>query len=188
MTWLISGIALFVIVHLSSSAFPGMRSMLKETIGEKAHRGAFAALALAGVVMIVIGWRSTIPVAIYAPPSWGATLAFLLMFISIVLFGASHAKTNIKRVVRHPQLTAVALWSVAHLASNGDTRSLILFGSLGLWALTEMLLINRRDGEWLKPERAMMKNEAIGATISVIVFLVLLALHPYFAGVSPLPA
>ncbi len=187
MSWLISGIALFVAVHLSS-AVPGLRPLVRETIGEKAHRGAFAALAVAGFVMIVIGWRSTTPIAVYAPPSWGSTLAFLLMFVAIVLFGASHARTNIKRIVRHPQLSAVALWSVAHLAANGDSRSLLLFGSLGLWALIEMPLIDHRDGEWQRPERASMKNETIGATISVIVFLVLVALHPYYAGVSPLPA
>jgi uncharacterized membrane protein len=188
MTWLISGIVLFTAIHLFSALFPSLRGALKTSLGEKPFRGLYAALAAAGLALIVVGWRSTVPVAIYAPPTWGPTLTFLLMFVSIVLFGASHARTNIKRIVRHPQLTSIVLWSLAHLIANGDIRSIILFGSLGVWALLEMALINRREGEWVKPVRASMKSEMIGAAVSVVIFLVLIALHPYFAGVSPLPA
>jgi uncharacterized membrane protein len=187
MTLLISGVLAWALIHLVPAALPGMRNALVAKAGEKPYRGIFSLLILASLVMIVIGWRSSPPAAVYTPPAWGATLAFMLMFLAVVLFGASHAKTNIKRIVRHPQLTSVLLWSVAHLAANGDSRSMILFGGLGVWALIEMSLINRRDGKWVKPERAAMKSEMIGATISVVVFLVLIALHPYFAGVSPLP-
>lgn len=187
MNWLILGIALFAAVHLVSAVVPGSCKSLKAAVGDKLFRTVYSLLALAGVVLIVIGWRSAVPVAVYAPPAWGATLAFLLMFVAVFLFGASHAKTNLKRYVRHPQLTAVILFSVAHLLSNGDIRSIVLFASLGAWALVEIPLINRREGEWIKPPRASMKSEMIGATISVVVFLVLVALHPYFAGVSPLP-
>lgn len=187
MNGLVSGIALFTLLHLSSSALPGTRRSLQSKLGDGGYKGAYALLTLAGLTMLVIGWRSTVPVAVYSPPAWGLSLAFLLMFLSILLFGASHAKTSIKRFVRHPQLTAVLLWSIAHLSANGDSRSIMLFASLGVWSLLEMLLINRRDGEWVKPERASMRSEIIGAAISLTVFLVLIALHPFFAGVSPLP-
>lgn len=188
MTWLISGIVLFALPHLSAAAVPALRDYLQTMFGPNMYRAGFSVLAVAGIATIVIGWRSTVPVAIYAPPAWGTTLAFLLMFVAVILFGASHAKTNIKRFVRHPQLTSILLWSLAHVASNGDSRSLILFGSFGVWAALEMALISHRDGEWKKPERATPKSEAIGAAISIVIFLVLIALHPYFAGVSPLPA
>ena len=186
MNWLTIGLAIFVAVHLISSVTPSACASLKSAIGNNAFRGAYSVLALAGIVLIVIGWRSSVPVVVYAPPAWGMTVAFFLMLISVFLFGASHAKTNIKRYVRHPQLTAVLVWSIAHMLSNGDIRSLTLFGTLGLWALVSIPLINRREGEWQKPERASMRSEMIGATISVVVYLVMIALHPYYAGVSPL--
>ena len=175
-------------MHFIPAGLPGFRKKIISKMGDKAYRGVFALLVVVALAMIVAGWRSMVPVVIYAPPAWGPTATFLLMFIAVVLFGAAHAKTNIKRVIRHPQLNGIVLWSIGHLLSNGDIRSLVLFGGLWLWAFIEMALIDHRDGEWLKPERATLKNEAIGATVGVVVFLVLIALHPYFAGISPLPA
>ncbi|MEM9208900.1 MAG: NnrU family protein, partial [Pseudomonadota bacterium] len=117
------GLALFVAVHLVSSVAPASCRALKSAIGEPAFRGAYSVLVLAGLVMIVIGWRRSVPVLIYTPPMWGTTAALFLMLIAVVLFGASHARTNLKRYVRHPQLTGVLIWSLAHLLSNGDIRS-----------------------------------------------------------------
>ena len=104
-----------------------------------------------------------------------------------MLFGAAHQPTRIKRVVRHPQLTGMLVWSLSHLLSNGDTRSLALFGGLGLWALIEMLLISRREGAWQKPHGPALSIEVRGIVISTVVFFVLVFLHPYFAGVSAIP-
>jgi hypothetical protein len=50
------------------------------------------------------------------------------MPLAFILFAASAMATSIKRFVRHPQLTGVLLWALAHLFSNGDGRSLVLFG------------------------------------------------------------
>ena len=74
------------------------------------------------------------------------------MFISFVLFGARTTKTAIKRLVRHPMLMGVFVWSLSHLLTNGTTRALILFGGLGVWALIEMPLINAREGARELPE------------------------------------
>ena len=187
MNWLIFGIALFVSVHLVSSVVPSSCAALKAAVGEKTYRGVYSVLVLLGLALFVYGWRNAVPIVVYAPPAFGPTLAFVLMFAAIFLFGASHARTNLRRYVRHPQLAAVMLWSAAHLLANGDIRSIVLFSSLGAWALIEIPLINRRDSEWKKPPRASLKSERITAAVSVVVFLVLVALHPYYTGVSPLP-
>jgi len=187
MQLLIGGMILWAIVHLFPAVGAPVRGRLIGAVGEKPYKGLFALVMFAALGMIIVGWRSTSPVALYSPPAWGRELAFLLMFFSIVLFGASHARTNIKRFVRHPQLSSVILWSLAHLVANGDSRSLVLFGGMLAWAIVEIPLINRRQGEWVKPERAEMRSEVIGIAISVVVFLVLIALHPNFAGVSALP-
>ena len=106
------------------------------------------------------------------------------MLVSVYLFGAAGRPAAIKRVLRHPQLTGLVTWSVAHLLANGDHRSLILFGGLGLWALVEMIAINRREGERLRPEPPPASREVIGVAITLAVFALLFWAHPWFAGVS----
>ena len=81
-------------------------------------------------------------------------------------------------------MTAVAVWAFAHLLLNGDSRSMILFGGMGIWAVLEMVLINRRDGEWVKPEAASWAREIRGLVISIVVMVVVVMLHPYIAGVA----
>ena len=187
MIWLYSGVLLFMAVHFVPTLAPGFKETLVQRVGAQPYRGLFSLFLVSAVVLMIIGWRSTTPELVYLPPSWGIPLASVLMLISVMLFGAAQQPTRIKRYVRHPQLTGMAVWSVSHLISNGDSRSLVLFGGLGLWALLEMILINKREGAWVKPYGPALSVEVRGIVISAVVFFVLVYLHPYFAGVSPIP-
>ena len=183
MIWLCIGILWWAFVHLTPSLAPGFRQSLIDRFGENPYKGLFALDIVIALALIIYGWRSTVPEVVYIPPTWGYSAALVLMAISVYLFGAAQRPSLIKRFLRHPQLTGMLTWSVAHLLANGDQRSLVLFGGLGLWALIEMPLISRREGAWVKPEAPPMTRELIGIAITVAVFVVLIYLHPYFAGV-----
>ena len=187
MVWLCAGVLLFTAAHLSTGIARELRASLIERIGEGPYKGIFALVLVASIALIVIGWRSTLPGLVYRPPTWGTPVASVLMLFAVMLFGAAHYKTRIKRYIRHPQLTGMALWAVSHLFANGDSRSLILFGGLGLWALIEMLVINRREGPWVRPYGPALSVEVRGILISAVIFFILVFLHPYFAGVAALP-
>lgn len=187
MIWLCIGVLLFMAVHFVPSLAPAFKNSLIAHVGKQPYRGLFSLFLLVAVALIVFGWRSTAPESVYLPPNWGLPVTSVLMLISVMLFGAAQQPTRIKRYVRHPQLTGVAVWSLAHLISNGDSRSLILFGGLGLWALLEILLIGKREGIWVKPYGPALSVEVRGIVISAVVFFVLVGLHPWFAGVSPFP-
>jgi uncharacterized membrane protein len=158
-----------------------------DSFGNGAYRGLFSLAILASLVLIVIGWRSTPEHYLYVLPPWSRWAGFVLMIISFVLLGATHYATSIKRIVRHPMLLGVALWSISHLLTNGTTRAWVLFGGLGIWALIEMPLINRRKGVAELPVGPGMAAEIRGLVISAVIFTIVLFLHPYFTGVSPLP-
>ena len=183
MIWLVLGVGLWTATHLVPTVGRPLRAALVGAMGENAYKGVFALTVVAAVILMVIGWRSTTPVAVYWPPLWAGHLAALLMVFSFILFGAAKQKTRIKQYIRHPQLTGVILWAVAHLIANGDSRSLVLFGGLGLWALLEIQLINARDGAWTKPDIPSMGVEVRGLAISLAILAVFVFLHPYFAGV-----
>lgn len=187
MIWLYLGVFLFVVVHFFPALASGLRNSLVERFGENPFKGIFSLALLLSIVLMVFGWRSTAPTVIYVTPGWGIPVASVLMLIAIWLFAAPYQPTRIKRYIRHPQLTGMAVWSGSHLLSNGDSRSLVLFGGLGIWALIEMLLINRREGAWRRPYGPALSVEIRGIVISAVIFFVLVYLHPYFAGVSPIP-
>lgn len=53
----------------------------------------------------------------------------------MILFAAANMPTHIRAFVRHPMLAGLFLWAIAHLAANGDLRSILLFGTLGAYSL-----------------------------------------------------
>ena len=186
MNLLVTGIAVWCIVHLFPSVMPAKREALIGRLGENVYRGLFAMIILASLACIVLGWRSAIPSAVYAPPLQGSLVVTLLVFIAFVLFVAARASTNLKRFLRHPQLTGVIAWSVTHLLANGDSRSVALFCSLGVWAILEIVLISRRDGAWEKPAAMPVKSDIIVIVIAAVAFAVIFYFHELLFGVSPI--
>ena len=186
MVWLCVGVLLWMAVHFIPSVARSLRTALVERVGENPYKGIFALTLVLSIALMIVGWRSTAPALIYVPPTWGAPLTSMLMLIAVLLFGAAQQPTRIKRFIRHPQLTGMVVWSLSHLLSNGDSRSVVLFGGLGLWALIEMPLISQREGVWVRPYGPVLSVEVRGILISAVIFFVLVFLHPYFAGVSPI--
>ena len=179
MLLLIAGLLLFCGSHLTVSLAPALHARRNEP----AVTGAIALLSLGGLALIVFGWRGAETQWLFAQPPATRLLALLLIAVGVYLFVVSGRPSRVKRVLRHPQLTGVLLWSLAHLLLNGDSRSLLLFGALGAWCVAEMLLINRRDGAWQKPEAPSLGTDIGTAVVAVVVFAVLAWAHPWLAGV-----
>lgn len=176
MLLLILGVALWAIAHLFKRLAPGPRAALGDP-----GKGLVALGVLAGVVLMVIGYRMTGGAAY-----WGRSPALvginnLLMLFAVYLFAASGMKTWITSKIRHPQLTGVKTWALAHLLVNGDVPSFVLFGGLLAWAVVEVILINRAD----KPAKAtgpFPAGKEIGAIVgAVVVFGAIAGIH-YWLG------
>ena len=187
MAMLIAGVLLWIIVHLFPSLMPGMRANHKERLGEGAYKGLFAVDLVIAILLMVFGWRSAEVAMLYTPPLIGIPqVVSVLVFVAFVLMGAANAPTNVKRFLRHPMLTGVAVWGVAHLLANGDSRSVVLFGGLTLWAVVSMVLISRRKGEWVKPEAVGVQKDIVLVVIGAVLTGVVAYFHVYLAGV-PVP-
>lgn len=184
MLLLIAGLLLFTIVHLFPSALTESRTALVEKLGDKPYRGLFSVTIVASLILIVVGWKSATPTPVYLPPFGSEPILSALVFLAFVLFVAAQTRTNIRRYIRHPQMTAVLLWSTAHLLVNGDSRSVALFGGLGAWAVIEMLLCNRRDGTWKKPEPASIVTDAVTVAIGAAGFSLIWYFHGALFGVA----
>ena len=134
MTLLVAGLALFVALHLIPSV-PPLRAGLVERMGAMPYRGAFSIAAFASLAMIVWGFAEAPFEPVYSPPTWGRHAAMALVPVALVLFAAANMPTHIRAVVQHPMLLGLLLWALAHLAANGDLRSVVLFGTFAGFAV-----------------------------------------------------
>ena len=186
MTMLGAGLLIWIAVHLFPSVLPETRNKLQTRLGNGPYQGLFALLILAGLLLIVFGWRAAEPNLVYLPPTALRLPASVLTVIGLILMvAASFPGTRIKRFIRHPQLTGVNLWAVAHLLCNGDSRSLLLFGAIGAWTLVSIWSINRRDGAWDKPASPDgWKAEILIVFIGLAVSALAIYFHQYLAGVA----
>ncbi len=186
MTLLIAGILVWSLAHLLPSAMRNARAILITRIGNNAYRALFSVVIIASLVMIVFGWKSAVPSSIYMPPLAGSKLPAALILVAFILFVAAQRPSNLKRFIRHPQLTGIATWGVAHLLTNGDSRSVVLFGGMTLWSIATMLFCNRRDGAWQKSGPVAVSSDLVTAAAGAIGFGVFLYFHQTLFGVAPI--
>ena len=183
MALLLLGLLLFAAVHFVPSLAPGLKNAWQGRLGENGYKGTFSLLLVTGLALIIIGWRGTAPEFLYRPPATLHFPALALIYLGFLLFVVSNRKSRLRRLVRHPQLTGVALWGIAHLLLNGDNRSLLLFGGLTLWAVIEIIAFNRRDGAWIKEESPGWGTEVVTLIVTVVVIGVVMWAHPWLSGV-----
>ena len=186
MALFLAGITLFCIVHLFPALAPVSRENLAFKLGENAYKGIFSLLVLLGLVLIVFGWKSTIPTAVYMPPVMPGLVPSVLVMIGLVLFFASQMSGHIKRVLRHPQMLGTLVWATSHLLTNGDSRSLVLFGSLATWSMLEIVLANRRDGPRTEMPAANVNFDVIAVVVGVVAWGLVGHFHLSLFGVAPL--
>lgn len=183
MLMLVTGVLLFAGVHFVPSLTPNIKAHALDKIGEGGYKGLFSLLLLGSVALIISGWRTAPAVTLYAPPAGAHQFAIVLLVIAFWLMSASALRSRIRSVVRHPQLTGVALWGVGHLLLNGDSRSLALFGGLAIWATLEMIAISRREGVWIKGSPPAWGAEIAALLVTALSVGIVVYIHPWLSGV-----
>ncbi|MCX4239340.1 NnrU family protein [Paraliomyxa miuraensis] len=181
MILLIVGIVLWWAGHFFKRLLPGLR----QRMGERG-KGIAALLIVGGLFAMVMGYRSATLDFVFLPPPWGRHANNLLMLVAVILLSMGSSKGRLRTWLRHPMLTGVLVWSVAHVLVNGDRRSLVLFGSMGLWAVVEMLVINAKDGPWARPQPGPIRADVVLVVASLVAFGVIAAIHTWL-GHYPFP-
>jgi uncharacterized membrane protein len=82
-------------------------------------------------------------------------------------------------------LVGVKTWAVAHLISNGDLGSIVLFGSILAWAVYDRITLKRRSdpGAPSIPVGGR-RHDTIALVVGTILYLLLgLVFHPLVVGI-----
>lgn len=143
-------------------------------------------VALAGLALIVIGFGRAPADLVYVPPGSGRTLALVLMPVSLVLIVAGNLPCNIRRALRHPMLIGTLLWALAHLAANGELRSIVLFGAFALWVVADLISLTVRTDPPARIDPQPWVRDALAVVIGAAATVLLVRYHGWLFGVPML--
>ena len=183
---LVLGLVLFLGPHVFVTMRDN-RAVLVKRIGEWPYKGLFAVITIVGLFLIGKGfalYRDTGTIEIWYPPGWTRHITVALMWPAVILVTAAYIPGDIKRVLKHPMLVGVKLWAVAHLISNGDLGSMIIFLSVLAWAVYDRITLKRRSDPGAPPiPIGGRRNDIVAVIVGTILYLALgLVFHPLVIG------
>ena len=173
MILLASGVLLWSGAHLFKRIAPDARAKLGS-----AGRPLVALLLLTSVVLMTLGYQQASTTAWWGRQAAWVGVNNVLVYLGFYFIAGSQVGARVVGVIRHPQLTAVKLWAVAHLIVNGDSASLLLFGGLLVWAVLEVVIINHQDGKPpLKKPQPSLLREFAAIAITLLIYGVTAYVH-----------
>jgi uncharacterized membrane protein len=184
---MILGLAAFVVPHVFVTRRDARDAAIAR-FGEGAYKALFSLISIVGVILI--GWgfaryRATGWIDVWSPPVWMRHVTVTLMWPSIIFIVAAYIPGNIKRALKHPMLVGVKLWAFAHLLSNGDLGSIVLFGGILAWAVFDRISLKRRTDPGAPPiPVGGWGKDVVAIVVGTLAYLGLgLLFHPLVIGV-----
>jgi uncharacterized membrane protein len=183
---LVLGLVVFLGAHLFVS-FRDPRAEVIARAGLPVYRGLFALVSLAGLVLIILGYgqyRAHEWMQVWTPPAFMRHITVGLMLFAVIFVVAAFIPSHIKTRLKHPMLAGVKTWAFAHLLSNGDLGSILLFGAFLAWAVYARIAAKRRGDLGPATTPAGWTNDALVVGLGIVVYLALgYAFHPAVIGV-----
>lgn len=192
MTLLLLGIVIFLGMHLVRVVAPGLRASVIERQGKGAWMGIYAVISLVGLLLIIYGFGEARAVTgmLYNPPVFLKHISLLLMLLAFICLAAGLLPAGrIAVAVKHPQVLSIKIWALAHLLANGETSSVLLFGSFLAWAVILRISLKRREraGEKVLPVFRSTSNDLLAVVIGIVAYgLFVWKLHEWLIGVAPI--
>lgn len=190
MAWLWLGVILFFAVH-SVAMVPRLRAALRGRFGVDGWRGIHAIVAAVGLGLMIWGFARARAegVAPWFEPRLGLRHATLLLMLPVFpLLIASGVDGRIRAVTRHPMLTGVVLWALAHLLVVGTAPAVAICGAFAVWGIADRVSLARRAGAApAAPPPPFGRGDLVAVIGGIVLWAVfVLWLHQWLIGVAPL--
>jgi len=185
---LVLGLALFLGAHVFVTLRTPRAALIKG-LGEGRYKGLMALVSLAGLILIGYGfgqYRATGWIDVWSPPAWTYYVTQFLMWPASIFVVAAYSRGNIWRALKHPMLVGVKTWAAAHLISNGDLGSIVLFGSFLAWAVYDRITLKHRSDPGAPAIPAGgHRYDTIALVVGTVLYLALgFIFHPLVVGVA----
>lgn len=185
---LIFGLVLFIGMHLVRIVAPGLRDAGIAKLGATGWKILYTVVSIAGVYFMGKGYgayRAEGSPILYDPPLWMGHITILLMALAFIFVVAGNIPMtgHIKAKLKHPMLIGIKTWAIAHLLINGDVASVLLFGSMLVWAVISVIAIKKRGV--VPPAATSAKADVISVVVGIALWLAFaMWLHTWLIGVS----
>jgi len=180
---LILGLVVFLCTHL----FVTMRERRAAAIarmGNNGYRALFSIVSLISLALIVWGYQHSPWIVVWSPPGFLRHITIGLMLLAAIALVAYFVPSHIKTWLKHPLLVTAKTWAFAHLLSNGDLASLLMFGVFLAWGVYARIAAKRRGDLGATTAPAGWTNDIIVVVLGIVVYLALgYAFHPVVIGV-----
>lgn len=165
MTQFLAAMGVFLALH-SVPAIPAIRQTLVARLGCGPYLVLYSLASIASLTWVFFAAFALDYVELWPPAAWQAWIALILSPVALFLLVAGLISPNpgsitfrrgetrpgaVVAITRHPVLWGFVLWSGSHVLANGDLRSLMLFGVLGLFAVMGIVMTERRSRRRLEP-------------------------------------
>lgn len=194
MALLVLSLILFLGVHLIRVVVPGFRQAMIDGIGKPAWMAIHSVASILTLIFVIyaFGVARSEPIGLlYNPPVGMAHLTVTLMLIAVICLVAGFLPGGyIKTKTKHPIVLSVKIWALAHLLSNGEAYSVLLFAAFLIWGVVLRISLKRRQqrGEITLPTFVSAKYDLYAVIIGAIVWaLIIWRVHEWLIGVAPLP-
>jgi len=169
MTELLIASLAFLLTHLGISSTPA-REWLVSLLGKKVYLIVYSLLAFGTLGAMIYTYSQVSHTDfVWLPSVPGYKIAKVIMLFAVVLLVLGTMIRNptsmvwpdaindeyrgVIKITRHPIQWSIVLYATAHLISNGDKASIVLFGTLGLVALLGTLAMDAKkhalnDPKW----------------------------------------
>lgn len=200
-------LAVLIGSHIVPSA-PGVREHLLAVLGRRWFYALYSLVSVAALAAVVLSYRAADPdIWLWTPGVGARHAAILLMPLALILLvGRLTTRPDpagprgIYRVSCVPGSLAVLIWALLHLANVGAARTVLLFAAMAgiaLFALVKNVAragpLHRRAG--ILPFGGALRGRMTIAWgeigwwrpgLAVLLYAVLVTLHPLVIGVDPL--
>jgi len=185
MSLLIVGLVAFLGIHLLP-AVPRARLALVDRLGPQRYKLLFSLASAVGLVLIVAGFAHSGPrVPLFEPLPAAAAVAPSAMVVAFVLFAAANMRCHLRRLLQHPMLLGLLIWSGVHLLANGDRAGTLLFGAFLAYATADLVsAVARRTVKPFVPE---VKFDAMAIVGGAGVAFAVMTFHRVLFGVPVVP-
>ncbi|MBL4615083.1 MAG: NnrU family protein [Magnetovibrio sp.] len=226
MSNLLFAIAVFIAFHMIP-AIGSVRNRLIAMVGKPAYIASYSLLSIAILVWVSFAFVAADTDILWPQWPWTRWLPVLSMpLAALFLIGAlsepnplsvgvkaekfDSQNPGIVSITRHPLIWGLLFWSVAHIAPNGDTVAVLLFGLLSVLGLMGPISLDHKmrkslgEEQWRRLSaptssipfwaiirgRTRLDLKGIGLwriVLAAVVYMALLHGHELVIGVSPFP-